>query len=161
MPMDLLIRDFKPGDEAALWDVFFTAIHRLAASDYNRAQLDAWAPAHRDLVRWATRMRQIAPFVAESEGKIVGYADLQADGYIDHFFVAPAFARRGVGSQIMQHILNVALHRGTGRLYSNVSITARPFFERWGFLAESPQEVTIQGVILRNFRMGKALGAAG
>ena len=28
---------------------------------------------------------------------IVGYADVQANGYIDHFFVSPSVARRGVG----------------------------------------------------------------
>ncbi|WP_322619458.1 hypothetical protein [Shewanella sp. YLB-07] len=27
------------------------------------------------------------PFIAESEGKQLGFADLQSDGYIDHFSV--------------------------------------------------------------------------
>ena len=42
------------------------------------------------------------PFVAEIEGQIVGYADLQEDGYIDHFFVSGSMARRGVGSALMR-----------------------------------------------------------
>jgi putative acetyltransferase len=158
--MNLVIREFKPGDCPALWSVFFTAIHGRAAKDYTPEQIEAWAPDHPDLERWEVRMAQITPFVAESDGTIVGYADLQGDGYIDHFFVAPAFARHGVGSRLMRHIHEMALRRGTGRFYSNVSITARPFFEKWGFVVESPQLVSIRGVTLTNFRMGKSLAVA-
>jgi hypothetical protein len=39
-------------------------------------------------------MQGIRPFVAEDEGHIVGYADIQPSGYIDHFFVAGGHARR-------------------------------------------------------------------
>jgi len=158
--MKLFIRPFKKGDEADLWRVFFTAIHGLAARDYSPEQVEAWAPAHLEPARWAARIRGTAPFVAQIGNEIVAYADLQADGYIDHFFVAPDFARRGIGSRLMKEIHEVAMHRGIERLFSNVSITARPFFERWGFSVESPQEVTIQGVTLRNFRMEKALTGA-
>src|SRR5690349_14446064 len=98
------IRVFRPGDEPALWEVFFSAIHETAAAQYTPAQLNAWAPAQPDLVVWGQRMRGINPFVAEAQGVIIGYADLQHDGYIDHFFVAPSVARQGVGSALMQHL---------------------------------------------------------
>ena len=33
-------------------------------------------------------MQALRPLVAEEDGRVVGYADLQASGYIDHFFVS-------------------------------------------------------------------------
>lgn len=150
------IRPFRPGDEPPLWQVYYAAVHQLAAADYNPQQLDAWAPATVDTARWAERIQRLAPFVAERQGQIIGYADLQTDGYIDHFFVAPDHARQGVGSRLMDTIHQAALTRGIDRLYAHVSITARPFFEKWGFAVDASRTVYIQGVALNNFRMTKA-----
>src|SRR5436190_16410909 len=100
----MLIRRFREGDERALWEVFFSAIHETASEDYTPEQIDAWAPRNFDSIKWANRMLGIQPFVAELDGNIVGYADVQASGYIDHFFVSPTVARRGIGSLLMRRL---------------------------------------------------------
>lgn len=151
------VREFRPGDESALHKVFFSAIHGTASANYTPEQVNVWAPAEYDRERWAERMRGIAPFVAEDSGAIVGYADLQADGYIDHFFVAASAGRRGVGSALMRRIDATAAERGIAGLYSNVSLTARPFFEHWGFAVEQEQHPSVNGVSMTNFLMRKSL----
>ena len=151
------IRLFQVGDEPALREVFFAAVHQTAAADYSPEQLAAWAPAVYDHAAWAERMRGIRPFVAIADGTIIGYADLQPDGYIDHFFVSPTVARQGVGSALMRHIHDGAAARGITRLFSDVSLTARPFFERWGFVVERQQSVDVRGVTLSNVKMSKVL----
>jgi enamine deaminase RidA (YjgF/YER057c/UK114 family) len=87
------VRNFRIGDEAALHQVFLSAIHGVAINDYTLEQVEAWAPRNLDPVLWADRMRGIAPFVAEIDGKPIAYADVQASGYIDHFFVSGTTAR--------------------------------------------------------------------
>ena len=150
-----VIRRYRPGEEPALWQVYFSAIHKVASADYTPEQINAWAPSDVDPRQWAERMRGIAPFVAERDGTIVGYADVQTDGCIDHFFVSPTVARQGVGSLLMQRIHEAALSHGTKSLFAEVSITARPFFEKWGFEVEETQTVLIRGVALDNFKMRK------
>jgi putative acetyltransferase len=152
-PDGTLIRSFTEADAAALWAVYYSAIHETAAADYTAEQIDAWAPAEFDLSRWTERMRGISPFVAERNGEVVGYADLQPTGYIDHFFVSAAVNRRGIGSLLMQRILETAQSRGMESLFADVSVTARPFFEAWGFKAERSQSVSTRGVELLNYRM--------
>jgi putative acetyltransferase len=153
------IRPFQIGDEPALWEVFRSAIYGTAAADYTPEQIAAWAPVPPDAERWAERMRGIQPFVAEQDDQIIGYADVQDDGYIDHFFVASDRARQGVGSLLMKHIHTTAMARGIAQLSSDVSITARPFFEKWGFVVLEPQSITVRGVTMTNYRMLKPLGA--
>jgi putative acetyltransferase len=155
----MLVRDFRSGDEAALQGVFYSAIHSLAAKDYTPEQIAAWAPAQPDLDRWTARMRGIRPFVVEESGRIVGYADLQSDGYIDHFFVSGDRARRGVGRVLMNRIHERAKELGLGALFSDVSRTAQPFFERFGFHVLEHRVVVIGGVQLANARMTKTLSA--
>ena len=112
----MLIRELRPGDEAALAAVLASAVHEVAKADYTPEQLEAWAPTPFDEVRWGERIRALRPFVAEIEGIAVGYADLQASGYIDHFFVAGAYGRRGIGSALMARILDDARARGSCHL---------------------------------------------
>ncbi len=46
----------------------------------------------------------------------------------------------------------------TRRLHTEASITARPFFERCGFLLVAEQTVALRGQQFVNFRMEKPLG---
>lgn len=155
--MALHIRSFVEGDEAALRDVFYSSIHQVACADYTREQLAAWAPADYDEHEWIARMRGIAPFIAEMDGRIAGYADLQADGYIDHFFVAGNAGGKGVGGALMRHIHEMAAARGIAELFSHVSLTAQPFFTHYGFEAVERRMPVVRGVALANALMRKSV----
>ena len=124
------IRRYEQGEEAALFNVYCTAIHIIASRDYTTEQVQAWAPLDFDAALWRDRIRGINPFVAEVSGELVGYADVQPNGYIDHFFVSGAHPRKGIGSLLMRRILKEAQVLGIATLTSNVSRTAQPFFEK-------------------------------
>ena len=151
------IRDFRIGDEPVLAAVMFSSVRELAQKDYSPAQLEAWAPEQYDKDQWAARIRAIRPFVAELDGRVVGYADLQPTGYIDHFFVAGTCSRRGVGTALMRHLHLTARERNIAELWADVSLTAESFFARHGFLVEARQSVSLRGVTMSNSRMRKKL----
>ncbi|CAN5452321.1 GNAT family N-acetyltransferase [soil metagenome] len=149
------IRRFKLGDEAALFRVYFTAIHDVASRDYSREQIAAWAPADFDMDLWANLVRKIWPFVIELDNEIVGYADVQPDGYIDHFFVSGSHPRQGIGTQLMTRIHEEASSLGLTELTSNVSKTAEPFFALHGFHVVERRFPVRRGVTLQNALMRK------
>lgn len=153
--MRLRIREFAEGDESELRQVFHSSIHQVASRNYSAEQIEAWAPAQFDAQEWAARMRGIRPFVAELAGQVAGYADLQPDGYIDHFYVAGHAGGQGVGRALMGHIHEAASVQGIARLWSHVSLTAQPFFERAGFVIVERRLVTVRGAALANARMQK------
>jgi putative acetyltransferase len=155
------IRPFRIGDEAALHKVFLSAIHHIACKDYTPDQIEAWAPASLDQITWVDRMRGITPFVVQSEEGLVAYADLQPDGYIDHFFVSAPVARSGVGTMLMDHIQADALARGITTLTSDVSRTAQPFFAKFGFTVVEQRAPVIRGVTIPNAFMRKQIDATG
>jgi putative acetyltransferase len=150
MPPAMHIRPFRPGDAPALHAIFYSAVHQLAKGHYTAAQLDAWAPADYDARQWAERITRNRPFVAEINGVPVGYADLQPNGYIDHFFVAGNHARQGVGQRLMNHLIEQAAVRDISRLEVQASRTAEPFFIRNGFTVVARQQVTVRGVSMPN-----------
>lgn len=154
------LRRFAIGDEAALWKVFHSAIHQVASRDYTEEQVNVWAPDNVDPEVWAKRMRAINPFVAEQDGNILGYADLQPNGYIDHFFVSGEYGRLGVGAMLMSGLLEEAARSDLQELNSDVSKTAQPFFARYGFEVVEKRAPMRNGVVLANALMRKALRAA-
>jgi putative acetyltransferase len=151
------VRKFKSGEELELWQLFHDTIHQINKSDYTTEQTMAWSPDTPDIEQWRARIHGISPFVVEHEGILLGYAGIQLTGYIDHFYIHHQWQRRGVGSLLMRKILEVAKENNISKLFSDVSITARPFFESWGFEVGQEQLVQIRGSILKNFKMMRIL----
>jgi putative acetyltransferase len=153
------LRAFSPVDAPALYEVFFSAIHRMASVDYNPEQIAAWAPASVDLDSWTARLTRLNPLVVEAEGKPIAYAALQSDGHVDDFYVSAEWIRRGVGSMLMRRVLAIAEERGIATLYSDVSVTAQAFFGKFGFRVIEQRMPIVRGVAMPNARMVKSLTA--
>ncbi|MDI6978527.1 GNAT family N-acetyltransferase [Serratia sp. Se-RSBMAAmG] len=151
------IRRFKNGDEIALLHVFLSSIRDIASHDYTPEQIEAWAPDDIDQERWRSHIRTLRPFIVEVDGKIAGYADIQSNGYIDHFFVSGNYPRQGVGSLLMNCIHEEAKLLGLSALTSNVSKTAEHFFLKHGFRVVKRGFPVRRGVTLQNALMHKNL----
>ena len=82
------IRKYCHGEEKELMEIFKSSINMNAIKHYKKAQLQSWAPKDMDYKVWEKRIEGIKPYVLLDQDVIVAYADLQDNGYIDHFFVA-------------------------------------------------------------------------
>lgn len=151
----ITIRKYVEEDAQTTWQLFFNTVRNINRQDYNEQQLQAWAPESIDLFIWNKRMSDIEPFIAEVDGIIVGYADLQNDGLIDHFFCHQNYQRQGVGRALMMHILHEGKKRQIKHYFSQVSITAKPFFEHFGFKVVEKRSLAVKGEELISFYMEK------
>ena len=147
------IRPYQANDAEALWHLFFNTVHVVNGRDYSQAQIEAWAPESFDMTVWQNKMTDLQPFVAKLDGLVVGYCDLQTDGLIDHFFCHHEYQGHGIGRKLMNHVLSLAEKRDVSRLYSHVSITARPFYEHFGFTVMNEQKISVRGQELTNYVM--------
>ena len=78
-----------------------------------------------------------------------------SDVLIDHFFCHFEYQGQGVGKALMNHVFSAGQEARVMRYYSNVSITARPFYEHCGFTLAKEQLVEVRGQKLINFVMEK------
>jgi len=153
MNQPIHIRRYRPGEEPALFEVYYSAIHLVASHEYTAEQVQAWAPRYLDPALWENRIRGINPFIAMLNEQIVGYADIQPNGYIDHFFVSGMHPRKGIGSLLMTRILEEASFLNLRKLTSDVSMTAQPFFKRFGFEVVEQRYPERRGVVIPNTLM--------
>lgn len=151
------LRRFEPGDESFLRRVYYSAVHQIASRDYRPEQVAAWAPVEYDVQAWGERMRTINPFVVEVAGEIVGYADVQASGYINHFFVSGNWPGKGIGRLLMSRLHQEAETLGLAEMTADVSKTAEPFFAKYGFDVLERRAPVRLGVVIHNALMRKTL----
>jgi putative acetyltransferase len=151
------IRPYRPEDCAALVELFRGAVRQAARRDYSEAQVLAWAPDSIDAARFGQRRAGKLTWVAERNGRPVGFADLEADGHIDMLYVDPACQRQGVARLLLDRIEELARAGGIDRLYAEASLTARPVFEKHGFEVIAAQTVRYNAVDFINYRMQKRL----
>lgn len=153
----ITIRPYVATDASTLVSLFRASVREIASRDYTASQIRAWAPDHIDGGRLGQECASRPTWIAEVEGRIAGFSDLEPDGHVDMLYVHPDFQRRGVARALLMHIEKAARAAGLRRLYTEASITARPVFEAMGFRTIAPQTVTVGGVPMMNYRMERCL----
>jgi putative acetyltransferase len=149
------VRAYRPEDRDAVINVFVRAIRESAIRDYSAAQTDAWAGVDRIDARSAVDDRLM--WVAVVDELIIGFADLKPSGHLDRMYVLPEHEGSGVASALLNRLEDAARCRGITRLFTEASITAKPFFERRGFEVLTAQVVEFRGEKFTNFKMEKHL----
>ena len=142
------IRLFRPQDTDQIAQLFHQTVHQINRRDYSSSQCLAWSPEDIYFRDWATVCASRYTFVAEIENAITGFGELEANGHIDCFYCHKDYQRCGVGSQIYQAIEEKAVEFGLKRLFTEASITAKPFFQHLGFVIITEQQVSCRGKLL-------------
>ncbi|MEG4942554.1 GNAT family N-acetyltransferase [Microcoleus sp. F4-D5] len=153
----MIVRTYQICDTQKIIKLFYDTVHEVNIRDYTKAQVDAWAPADMDIESWTKSLSSKFTFVAEEGEKIAGFGELEANGHIDRFYCHQDFQRQGVGTQILAQITSKARNLGIKKLFTEASITAKPFFESKGFIVVKKQEVERRGQRFINFAMEKLI----
>jgi putative acetyltransferase len=155
------LRPYRPEDAPVLLALFRDTIRRVNSRDYSPVQIAAWASDDIDTDRWFGRFTGRFVPVAEERGRPVGFAELEADGHIDRVYVAADHQGQGIGRRLLAAVVAEARRTGLARLFTEASITARPFFEAQRFTVVAPQVVTCREVEFVNYRMARGLAEPG
>lgn len=153
----LTFRQAGPGDLPAMQNLFVNTIREVCKADYADSQVQAWSAGSGNKRRWDEMIAQQYVLVACSGDELTGFISLRHDGYVDMLYVHHDHQREGLASALYGRIEQKAMEWTLTFLMSDVSITARPFFEHNGFYVVKHQQVQVNGVTLTNFSMRKDL----
>ena len=152
------IRDYQSEDVQALASIYYNTIHRINIQHYTKEQVDVWAPATSlETEGWAKKFSRTKPIIATAGDEIVGFAEFEPNGHIDCFYCHHEWIRKSIGSALMKEILLRAKNSHIHLIFAEVSITAKPFFEKWGFNVVTQQTIVRMGVELTNFKMERTV----
>ena len=144
----MVIRPYQPADCQALAQLFYQTVHSTVF--YTEAQQKAWAPQIPQ--NWNEGFLAHHTVVAELDGQIIGFADMDQSGYLDRLYVYPAHQRKGVATALCDRLEKEST---ADAFLTHASLDARPFFEARGYRVIKAQQVERCGILLTNFVMTK------
>jgi putative acetyltransferase len=153
----LKIRSFAASDVAQIAQLFHDTVREVNSRDYSSQQVKAWAPDDLNFRNWREVCSRRSTYVAEITATIVGFAELETNGHIGCFYCHKDYQRCGIGTQLYYAIETEAMALKLPHLFTEVSITAKPFFQRLGFTIVREQQVSCRGETLTNYAMQKVL----
>jgi len=152
---DILIRSCTDNDIPQIARLYYDTVHKINSRDYSSEQINAWAPRVYNDAFWKRRFDDYMVMVAEDNGQIAGFCELQYPGHIDCFYVHCNYQRQGIGKSLMTAIEEEAWRNDYRRLFSDVSVTAYDFFQQMGFRKVRKQERSYQGLKFKLYFMEK------
>jgi ribosomal protein S18 acetylase RimI-like enzyme len=147
--LDFTIREATADDRAAIaainrqaWPGGITT-HELLEQRHGRLNDIPWSESIANAVSGHLARPDVTTFVAEHEGAVIGYAAAQIDaaqhadmGTISYNAVAPEFQGHGVGSALIQQVVDYLVAQGA-RVLTVVTVEedtpALRIYERLGF----------------------------
>lgn len=94
--------------------------------------------------------------IAEVNGVIAGFGDMDQDGYLDRLYVHKDYQRKGIATSIVNALEQQAVSAGISRFITHASITAKPFFIQRGYCVVRKNTVIRNTVELIQFTMEKS-----
>ncbi|WP_294957606.1 GNAT family N-acetyltransferase [uncultured Flavobacterium sp.] len=144
-------------DLTEMQKMYAETIQSVCKSDYTPEQIEAWISGVKNKERWIEVIEKQFVLLAIIENQITGFGTLKDGNYIDFFYIHKDFQRQGIADKILNELEIEAKKHHSKIITSDISITAKPFFEKKGFTAKAEQKNIRLGVELINFKMEKEL----
>lgn len=125
--------------------------------DYTLPQVEAWAAGEADLLARDSWFQRLYTLVAEADGRIVGYGNVEDTGYLDHLFVRWDCQGQGIAAALCDALEAHCRELGVDAVTVHASKTALPFFLGRGYAIEREQQVPCRGQVLTNYALEKIL----
>lgn len=151
----MIIREYRSDDCALLAQLFYDTVHTVNSKDYTKEQLDAWATGNIDLSEWNRSFLVNNTIIALQDGIIVGFADMDKNGYLDRLYIHKDFQGKGIATALINELERHARAENVVCFETYASITAKPFFEKLGYTVQTENIVVRDDISLKNFRMTK------
>ncbi|MGJ3253669.1 MAG: N-acetyltransferase family protein [Elainellaceae cyanobacterium] len=142
----MMIRTAEESDLPELATLYYQTVVAIAPQRYTPAQTQSWASSALDAHHFRQFILDATTYMAVDETGIVGFAGITSGGHVTSAYVRGNRIHQGVGSTLMQVILDHANHNGIQRLYAEASEFSLGLFKKFGFKLYDTEVVERQGV---------------
>ena len=158
MKADFMIRVALQSDTVELNQLFQNTVLAINRRDYSQAEVEDWASCGDNLANIKDMIKTHYFIVAvNQQSEIVGFSSITPQGYLHSMFVHKDFQGKGIAIMLLNEIEQYAITNGIMRITSEVSLTARPFFEKRGYIVAEEQKRKANQLSLTNFWMAKQM----
>lgn len=146
----MTIRKATIADNQAITQLFYETITSINVKDYDAQQIETWASSAENKFFWKQQIEKQYFIIAENDEYLLGFTSLTVDGYLDLMYVHKNHQKQGIASALLENILTEANRLNLIKIWTDASITARPFFLNKGFVIEKIYPKISKGVAFEN-----------
>lgn len=157
--MTFRVRPYRAEDREAMAGVFYRAVREGTEGAYTERQREAWAPRREPNWDKPDKLLDQWAFVAEDEGRLLGFMSLEPGGYLDMAFVMPEAKGGPVAPALYTALIARARAAGLTHLTVRASILARRFFLKQGWQVNEKSMHPADGEIYETYLMSLDLSA--
>lgn len=148
---NMTIQLAKESDLPELSELYRQTVLVNAPIYYSPAQTEMWAAFAADTDHFRQFILDVMTFVAIDKTRILGFAGIGEDGHVTSAYVRYNCIHQGVGSTLMQAVLNYAQDQNLQRLYAEASEFSLGLFKRFGFHLYDTEVVDRQGIAFKRY----------
>lgn len=153
----MIFRTATNSDLPEMQKLYVETIQNVCKNDYNKEQIQVWSSGVENTERWLEVIHSQFVLLAIIDNKIAGFGTLKDGNYIDLFYVHKDFQRQGIADKILNELEIEAAKYHSQVITADISITAKPFFEKKGFVIKAEQRNIRLNIELINYKMEKRL----
>lgn len=152
------IRPLEEKDIHDMQNLFRSTVLNVNIKDYTKEEVEDWASCGDDMGHWKEILfnnQFIGAF--DKQDNLIGYSSMNKNGYMHSMFVHKDWQGKGVATLLLSEVERIAIQYEVKEITSEVSKTARPFFEHKGYVVECEQKQQANRLKLTNYKMKKVL----
>jgi putative acetyltransferase len=150
------IREATENDLLPITQLFYETVNTVNQKDYSKEQIAVWAESSRNVDYWLNCIQTQFFIVAEKDSLIIGFASLDDKACVDFMYVHKDYQNIGVATELLDALESEAYENGFTGIWSDVSITAKPFFLKKGFKEQEVYLKRLQDIEFENTIMTKS-----
>lgn len=156
MVTNLGIRRLAAQDIPEMRKLFRATVLTVNSKDYTKEEVEDWASCGDSVEHWKELLAKNNYIDAlDGQGGIVGFSSMNAEGYLHSMFVHKDWQGKGVATLLLSEVEKIARRYGVHKISVEVSVTARPFFEKHGYKVVKEQKAKANRLYLTNYVMEK------
>jgi putative acetyltransferase len=161
MNMDYLIRKTSLEDMKSVEDAHRRSILQICSKDYSDEQIEKFSGVKYTSDIWANSINNEYHISIEVKDNIEGLCHAKiredGDGEIVGLYFTEKVAGQGLGRKVVEMAFDYLYKYDPKRIVLTGTITAKPFYEKMGFVEVEKKQINCRGAILDCFKMEKLL----
>lgn len=131
--LNITLRKATQEDCEAICKIHVSAIRELGKNHYSASEINVWSRG-RTPQRYEKHIRERKVIIAQHQSLPVGFGTLDLkNGDIVQLYISPEYARKRIGTLILEKLLSIAKEAGLREVHCMSSLNAETFYINSGF----------------------------
>jgi putative acetyltransferase len=158
---NLVIRKTKLEDMKSVEDAHRSSIQEICSRDYTEDQIESYSFVKYTLDRWENSVNNDYHIVVEVDGNVEGFCHAKmldnGDGEVVGLYFTRKIVGQGIGRKVVENAFDYLNKYNPKKIVLTGTITAKPFYEKMGFIEIEKKKINMRGAELTCFKMDKLL----